>query len=238
MTNESDRKKRLSKVLAAAGVASRRACEELIFAGNVCVNGQVTLVPQTLVDLRVDAITVNGEPIAGKQGPVYYMLHKPIGYVCSQARRQNERLVLDLFKDTRERLFTIGRLDKETSGLILVTNDGDFANKVIHPSSNIVKEYLAKCDLDISHEHLIAISSGTFVDGVLVKPVAVKKVRRNTLKVVVSEGKKHEVRLLLQSAGLKVHELTRIRMGSLLLGRLPLGTYRHLSEKEKRLIFE
>ncbi len=103
------------------------------------------------------------------------MLNKPVGYVCSQARRQNERLVLDLFKDTQERLFTVGRLDKETSGLILVTNDGDFANKVIHPSSNIVKEYLAKCDLEISHEHLVAISSGTFVDGMHIQPVSVKK---------------------------------------------------------------
>lgn len=238
MAKESEHRQRLSKALSAAGVASRRACEELIFAGRVTVNGQVVLVPQTLVDLRTDNIAVSGEPVIGTQPLVYYVLNKPVGYVCTQARRNNERLVLDLFTDTNERLFTIGRLDKETEGLILVTNDGDFANKVIHPSSNIVKEYLAKVDLDITHEHLVAISNGTLVDGVNVQPASVRKVRRNTLKIVVGEGKKHEVRLLLQSAGLKVHELTRIRLGGLVLGKLPVGGYRRLTERERRLIFE
>lgn len=230
-------KNRLSKILAGAGVASRRACEELIFAGRVSVNGQVTLIPQTLVDLSVDKVTVDGEPLSGYEAKVYYALHKPTGYVCTQARRGKERLVLDLIKEGSKRLFTVGRLDKDTAGLILVTNDGDFANKVIHPSANISKEYLAKVDQEVSHEHLVTLSEGTLVDGALVRPLSVKKVRGKTLKITVGEGKKHEVRLMLQSAGLEVLDLTRIRVGGLLLGRLPVGAYRSLSEKERNAIF-
>lgn len=230
-------KNRLSKILAGAGVASRRACEELIFSGRVSVNGQVILIPQTLVDLTVDKVTVDGEPLSGYESKVYYALHKPAGYVCTQARRGKERLVLDLIKEGSNRLFTVGRLDKDTAGLILVTNDGDFANKVIHPSANISKEYLAKVDHEVTHEHLVTLSQGTLVDGALVRPLSVKKVRGKTLKITVGEGKKHEVRLMLQSAGLEVLDLTRIRVGGLLLGRLPVGAYKSLSEKERNAIF-
>lgn len=230
-------KNRLSKILAGAGVASRRACEELIFQGHVSVNGQIVLLPQTVVDLTVDKIAVDGEPISSEEAKVYYALHKPAGYVCSQARRGKEKLVLDLIKDSSKRLFTVGRLDKDTAGLILVTNDGDFANSVIHPSKEISKEYLVKANHEVTHEHLVAISQGALVEGVLVKPLSVKKVRGRTLKIVVGEGKKHEVRLLLQSAGLLVLELTRIRVGGLLLGRLPLGAYKSLSENERNALF-
>ncbi len=236
MSKERD-EKRLSKVLAAAGIASRRACEELIFAGRVTVNGKPEKTPQTLVDLKTDKIAVDGEPILREEPLAYYLLNKPAGYVCTQARRASERLVLDLIEDKSERLFTVGRLDKATGGLIIVTNDGDFANQVIHPSSNISKEYLAKVDLNVTHEHLVSISGGTLVDGAHVKPIAVTKVRRNTLKIVVGEGKKHEVRLLLQAAGLKVHELTRIRIGSLILGKLAVGSYRRMTERERKGFF-
>lgn len=228
--------KRLSKVLAAAGVASRRACEELIFSGKVTVNGQTMLLPQTLVQ-DGDAIAVDGQQIGGESAKAYYALNKPVGCVCSQARRGSERLVLDLFQGTSERLFTVGRLDKDTGGLILVTNDGDFANAVIHPSKKIFKEYLVKANADITHDHLVALAAGTLVDGGKIKPHTVKKVRKNTLKIVISEGRKHEVRLLLQAVGLRVIELTRIRIGGLVLGKLSPGTYRTLSERERNALF-
>lgn len=182
-------KNRLSKTLAAAGVASRRACEELIFAGRVKVNGEAVLLPQTLVGPG-DSLSVDGEAVAKAQRKVYYMLNKPEGYICTARRNATTKIVIDLFEGTDERIFTVGRLDKETKGLILVTNDGHFANRVIHPSSNIVKEYLAKTDQEISVEHLKAISSGALVEGVFVKPAHVVKVRRGTLKIAVSEGKK------------------------------------------------
>lgn len=231
-------KKRLSKTLAAAGVASRRAAEELIFAGRVKVNGKVVNLPQELVDLEQDSITVDEKPISKEEEKVYYMLNKPVGYVCSTNRKLHGKVVLDLFQEEGHRLFTIGRLDKDTEGLLLLTNDGHFANEVIHPSANIHKEYLAKTNQEVMPEHLIAISNGTLVEGVFVKPVRVSKVRKGTLKVTITEGKKREVRLLLEAAGLKVVELKRIRLGGLHLGDLPVGSWRPLTPQERKIIFE
>lgn len=231
-------KQRLSKVLATAGVASRRACENLIFEGLVRVNGEVITIPQTMVDPEKDRLTVRDQEIKIEAEKVYYILNKPAGFICSAKGNSQSKLVLELFEGEGHRLFTVGRLDKDTQGLILVTNDGHFANKVIHPSSNIQKEYLVKTDQEISHEHLVAISSGTLVEGTFVKPIRVEKVRRGTMKVVIGEGKKREVRLLLNAAGLKVMELTRIRLGQLRLGELASGAWRSLTEREKNLIFE
>lgn len=230
-------KQRLSKILAAAGVASRRASEELIFSGLVKVNGEIVKIPQTLVDLSIDHITVRDQPVQQIEEKVYYLLNKPVGYICSTRGNGQSKLVLDLFQDEGHRLFTVGRLDKDTSGLLIVTNDGHFANEVIHPSADIQKEYLVKTDQEVSHEHLVAIGHGTLVEGAFVKPIRVEKVRRGTIKVVIGEGKKREVRLLLDAAGLEVVSLTRIRVGGLHLGALPVGAWRPLTEKEKKLIF-
>lgn len=223
-------KKRLSKTLAAAGVASRRASEELIFQGRVQVNGQTIKVPQTLVDLTKDNVRVDGERIRQEEKKFYFLLNKPVGTLCTSA--PVKKSVLNLFAHIGKRLFTVGRLDKDTSGLLLITNDGTFANRVIHPSFGITKEYLAKTDKEITHEHLQKLSAGTLVDDSFVKPVSVKKVRKATVKITVAEGKKHEVRLLLTNAGLEVRELMRIRVGPLTLGTLPVGAYRELSEEE------
>jgi 23S rRNA pseudouridine2605 synthase len=229
-------KKRLAKALAAAGCASRRACEEIIFAGRVKVNGVVVKVPQTLVDWDQDKISVDEEPLQQEQDKVYYMLNKPAGYICSSARLGQKKIVLDLFGN-RERLFTVGRLDRETEGLLLVTNDGHFANQVIHPSSNIVKEYIVKTAQEITPEHLEHLSQGARVDEKWVRPVSVHKVRRGTFRICVKEGRKHEVRIISERAKLKVIELTRVRIGSLLLGKLPIGHFRALTQKDKAQIF-
>ncbi len=228
-------KQRLSKVLASAGVASRRACETLIFDGRVKVNGDTVVIPQTQVGPS-DAITVDDKAITAGEEKVYYILNKPKGYICTNRRTNSTKIVLDLFTGEQQRLFTVGRLDKDTQGLLLVTNDGHFANRVMHPSSNILKEYLAKTQQEISDEHLKSISKGTLVEGTFVKPVKVTKVRKGTLKITIAEGKKREVRHLLTSAGLDIQELTRIRIGHLLLGPLPLGTWRPMTEKEKELV--
>lgn len=233
---KSEQKQRLSKFLAAAGVASRRACEELIFNGHVTVDGVIVNVPQTMVD-GSEKIAVDKKLIKGSEPKVYYILNKPAGYLCTAKKTGKSKIVLDLFTDVPYRLFTIGRLDKDTQGLLLVTNDGEFANNVIHPSKEIDKEYLVKTDAEVTDTHLKAISAGTLVEGTFVKPVRVTKVRRGTLKVVIAEGKKREVRLLLDAAGLKVIELTRIRIGGLVLGNVAPGSWRAMSEKEKSLIF-
>ena len=226
-------KNRISKVLAAAGVASRRAAEEIIAQGRVQVNGKTILEPFTQVDSERDTIKVDGTAIQKTEKKVYYLLHKPAGYVCTTHRTSpKRRLVLDLLSHLPYRLFTIGRLDKETTGLLLVTNDGHFAQQVIHPSFDIQKEYVAKTFQEITVEHLKKISQGTWVDGTFIKPLVVKKVRRGTLKIIVGEGKKREIRHLLEHAGLTVQELCRIRIGSLTLGGLKEGAFRELSFQE------
>ncbi|MDP1609201.1 MAG: pseudouridine synthase [Chlamydiales bacterium] len=227
--------KRLSKALAAAGIASRRACEEIIFSGRVKVNGQVIKVPQTQVNWHTDQIHVDEVLVTSEQKKVYYMLNKPAGYLCTNVRPGNKRIVLDLF-DRDERLFTVGRLDRDTTGLLLVTNDGHFANKVIHPSSNIIKEYLVKTLQEIEGHHLEVLAEGARVDDKWVKPVMVSKVRRGTFKICVKEGKKHEVRILAERAKLTVTELTRIRIGALFLGGLPVGEYRSLTPQDHNCV--
>ncbi len=230
-------KKRLSKALAGAGIASRRACEEIIFMGRVQVNGETIKVPQTLIDFENDRITVDGSAVKAEQKKVYYMLNKPAGLICSNVRVGRKPIILDLFPESKERLFTIGRLDKDSTGLILVTNDGHFSQKVIHPSSNIIKEYLVKTMQEITPEHLETLSQGARVDERWLRPVSVQKVRRGTFRICVKEGKKHEVRIIAERAGLKVTELTRIRIGGLVLGSLPEGEYRTLTENDMKQIF-
>lgn len=230
-------KKRLSKALAAAGVASRRHSEEIIFEGRVTINGQKVLIPQTLVEWGKDRIAVDGKLLTGEGQKVYYILNKPKGYLCTAADIAGKR-VIDLFDEKDGRLFTAGRLDKYTTGLLIVTNDGHFANRIIHPSSNIEKEYIAKVDREVLHDHLVAISKGTMLEEGFVKPIAVTKIRKATVKVIVGEGKKREVRQMLEHAGLQVTELKRVRIGQLILGDIPEGFFRLLTEREKELIFE
>lgn len=230
-------KNRLSKVMASAGVASRRACEELIFEGKVKVNGQIVRVPQTLVSLDDDVILVDGQELKRCDKKVYYILNKPRGYTCTNKRPGSKKIVLDLFQGIPYRLFTVGRLDRDTTGLLLVTNDGQFAQKVIHPSSDLAKEYLVKTDKEVSHENLLSISEGTLIEGLWIKPEKVTKVRKGTLKIVVKEGKKREVRHLVEKCGLCVVELTRIRIGGLQLGPIAPGAWKEMTENEKKAIF-
>ncbi len=228
---------RLSKVLAGAGVASRRGSDVIIESGRVKVNGQVITSAYTRVDPEVDTVVVDGKTLPRSEKKVYYILNKPRGYICSCKKVNSTKIVLALFKGVEERLFSVGRLDKDTEGLLIMTNDGDFAQNVIHPSNGIRKEYLVKTKQEITPEHLKSIAMGTHVDGVFLKPLRVKKVRKGTLKIVVTEGKKHEVRHLVEKADLDIIELKRIRIGGLLLGELPVGTWRPMTDKDKKAIF-
>lgn len=224
-------KNRLSKILAHAGIASRRKCEEFIFEGRVKVNGEVTLTPQTQVDPSKDRIEFDDNPIQKLEKKVYYLLNKPTGYVCTQDTSLNQKRATDLLPQ-KERLFTVGRLDKETTGLLIITNDGKLAHSIAHPSFEIEKEYLVKTNKDFSDLDLKRISLGTTIEGVLVKPLKVTKVRKGTLKIVVKEGKKHEVRLLVGQTGAEIQELTRIRIGNLQLGDLPIGFHKKMTLEE------
>lgn len=234
--NEALITQRLSKMMAAAGVASRRRCEEIIFEGRVTVNGKAVLLPQTMVSPS-DTLIVDGRPLSSIEKKVYYLLNKPLGYLCSNSSSRREKLVVDLFAGSPHRLFTVGRLDKETSGLLIVTNDGHFAQRVIHPSADIEKEYLAEANLPLSPHHLQLIRKGTHVEGTFVQPKRVDKVGTRSVRVVIKEGKKREVRLLLQQAGLSVVRLCRTRIGQLSLENLPIGQWREMTENEITQIF-
>lgn len=227
---------RLSKYLSNSGFASRRACEQIILDKRVKVNGAVVSLPQFKVGEN-DEIRIDDLPLKQQEKKYYLMLNKPRGFVCSHARKNKEKLVYDLTSEIPARLFTLGRLDKDTSGLILLTNDGSFSNKVIHPSQNISKEYLVKTSSEITADHLKTLSKGCSIQGKWIVPKSVKKVRRGTLKIVVKEGVKHEVRELMAHAKLNILELKRIRIGGLKLGSLKEGYFQILEEKHLEQIF-
>lgn len=243
---------RLSKVLASSGVASRRSSEELIFGGQVTVNGSVCNTPQTRVDPARDIIYVNGNRLPKRLPPkVYLALNKPKGYICSSGEKETKS-VISLFDEylkswdkrnpgqPKPRLFTVGRLDVSTSGLIIVTNDGEFAQKLSHPSSNLSKEYIATVDGKVTQRHLIAISEGTVIDGTHCTPDAVEllpqqpDISRPRLRIVVHEGRNHEVRELVKNAGLEIRSLKRIRINGF---RLPsdLAIGKHIELKPSNL---
>lgn len=226
---------RLAKILAQAGIASRRACEELIFAGRVSVNGSTVYVPQTMVHPTKDTISVDRKPVALEK-KVYYIFNKPKGYICSNVL--NRKTIYRFFEEIPQRLFSIGRLDKDTEGLLILTNDGFFAQDIIHPSKNILKEYIVKTNKEISDDHLRTMTAGTMIENVFIRPHLVEKVRKGTVRIVIGEGKKHEVRKLVEAAELKIYALKRVRIGGLRLGLLPTGAFRELTEKEKLLVFQ
>ncbi len=226
---------RLNKILSDAGIAARRKCDDLIRNGKVSVNGKIIIAPYFRADLTKDFIKVNNIRVKTHIEKLYYFLNKPKGYLCANSDLKNRKTIFDLFPK-RTRLFSAGRLDKETCGLIFVTNDGKLAQRMIHHSFGLDKEYVVKTEEFITHEHLIKMSGGMWIERAFVKPKKVIKVRKNCFKIIVSDGKKHEVRLIAASAGLTIIELKRVRIGPFTLGALPEGAYRKLSPSEKKVL--
>ncbi|KAL4433084.1 hypothetical protein ABPG77_006511 [Micractinium sp. CCAP 211/92] len=262
---------RLNKAIAAAGVASRRGADELILEGKVRVNDRVVTELGTQVDLRKDKVTVNGREISREavQRKYYFALNKPKGFICSNKSEYEDggegRLVISLFDDwlarwrqrqarlsrggggpagLPPRLFTVGRLDVQSVGLIFVTNDGDWAHKVMHPSSGITKEYVVTLNRQPRPQDLDTIAAGCTMDGVFVQPVAVIRddtdpTRPNRVRVVVAEGRNREVRNLVEHAGMEVKSLRRTRIGGYRLPRdLPFGQFVELRPNEVRRVLD
>lgn len=247
---------RLNKFLAHSGLASRRKVEDIIISKTVKVNGKIADLPQTLIDPKVDIVKVN-DKVVKEEKKYYFILNKPKGFICSNQinpdnssinitsnkkkksnkRKPKEHLVIDLFRDYNARLFSVGRLDKDTTGLLIVTNDGDFANKVIHPSSNLEKEYFVKVKENILDTHLKKISKGCFVENKFVKPKKVVKTSRKTLRIVVTDGKKREIKFFILKALLTLIELKRVRIGNLKLDNIPFGFYKKVSLKDISKVF-
>jgi len=247
--DNNDNSERLQKVLAQAGVASRRACEQLIAAGRVRVNGKIVTQPGTKVNPATDKVLVDDHPIAIKASAsakkIYLVLNKPVGYLSTVSDPQGRPTIMDLV-DTDERLFPIGRLDADTKGLLLLTNDGTFANALMHPRYGVEKEYVALLDgfmrlkkLDDLREGVqipVENSQTGEIEMHRTRPARIEFIRHdgsNTLvKFILKEGKKRQVRLMAETIGHPVLELTRVRYGSLKLSELASGKTRKLTQEE------
>lgn len=225
---------RLQKILSARGVASRRKAEEMITAGRITVNGRVCALGDS-ADPEVDEILVDGKPLPSPAGAVYIMLHKPRGYVTTLSDEKGRKTVADLVKDCGVRVYPVGRLDYDSEGLLLMTNDGDFANGMMHPKHRVEKTY-AVWVTGYRKEATELLKQPIELDGYKIRPPKVKLIRFEGNKalyhVTIGEGRNRQVRRMCAQAGMEVQRLKRIREGTLELGDLPLGKWRYLTEKE------
>jgi 23S rRNA pseudouridine2605 synthase len=227
---------RLQKLLAQSGVASRRKCEELMLAGQVEVDGEVVTRLGTKVDPRTAVVHVEGRRLPPISDHVYLVLNKPRGVVSTMSDPEGRRTLSDLVSDRSERLFHVGRLDTDTDGLILLTNDGDFAQKMAHPSYEVEKTYVAEVEGTVTRATIQQLLDGVVLeDGpVQVRQASVRTSHggRSIVELVIHEGRNRIVRRLLDHVGHPVRRLSRTRIGPVRLGDLRSGRLRELSDAE------
>ena len=229
---------RLQKILANYGYGARRKCEELIIEGKIKVNGVVALIGQK-ADPERDEITINDEPIkTSNTRNVYVLLNKPAGYLCTKEDPYAEKTVMDLVKDVKFNLHPVGRLDKNTKGLLLLTNDGEFTNIITHPSFVINKKYVALIQGKVSKNDIETLQKGIILYGKKTSPCQInfrgynKTKDMSTCEVIIHEGKKRQVRKMFASIEKPVKSMTRTELGPLTLKGVKEGTYRYLSMEE------
>jgi len=226
---------RLQKFLSRAGVASRRAAEEMIKAGRVVVNGQVVTVMGVKIDPDKDVVKVDGRVVRVTAAPRIIMLHKPSGYVCTLSDPQGRRVVTELLGPGAGRLYPVGRLDYDATGLLLLTNDGELAYRLTHPSFQIPRTYRVTVAGEVSQETLRQMSAGVDMEGRTVCPeiqVNKREPEKTVLEITVHEGRYHLVKRLMNAVGHPVLRLKRIAFGPLRLEDLPRGTFRELTREE------
>ena len=227
-------KERLQKLIASAGLCARRTAEEWIAAGRVCVNGTVASLGDR-ADPETDTVTVDGAPLPGKPGAVYLMLNKPRGYVTTLSDEYGRRTAAELVADCGVRVYPVGRLDRDSEGLLLFTNNGELAQRLLHPRHQVDKVYLVTVRGDIrgAAERLMAITN---LDGEPIAPAQAAEVARHegqaVLRVTIHQGKNRQVRRMCAQIGLHVVRLQRIQEDSLLLGDLSAGKWRYLTDQE------
>jgi len=227
---------RLQKFLAEAGVASRRASEQFITAGRVAVNGSVASALGTKIEPGRDRVTVDGRPVAAKR-KLYLALNKPRGFVCTRAAGEAQDRIGDLIpRDWAETLFSVGRLDCASEGLIFLTNDGEFCLKLTHPRYGMAKTYLAKIQGRVTPAMLKTFTEGIVSEGERLRARRARIVDSNpascTVELEMTEGRNHEVRRLFESQHLTVRRLRRVQIGPIKLAQLPVGRWRHLTDIE------
>jgi 23S rRNA pseudouridine2605 synthase len=225
---------RLQKYMAKAGVASRRESEEIIQSGAVRVNGKVVDTPGYKIDVQNDVVQVNNTIIKTEEKK-YYILNKPRGYLCTAKDTHDRKTVFDIVK-TKERLHTIGRLDKETEGLIILTNDGELTQRLTHPKYKIDKTYRAVVNGTINKDAIKNLEKGVVIEGYRTAPAKVRCVEsgktQSVIEIIIHEGKKRQVRLMCKAVGYPVIQLQRIAVGNISTGNLAVGKYRLLTVEE------
>lgn len=230
---------RLNKFLASAGVASRRKCDDIILSGVVAVNGKVVNELGTTINERKDKITVGGKAVKLPSSFVYIKLNKPKGYACTASDEKGRKTIYQLI-NCDERLFSIGRLDFDTEGLIILTNDGDFANKVAHPRYNMEKEYRVTVEGEVKESELAVMRKGVVVDGERMPSARVEWLSYENgftkVSVVIDEGQNRQVRRMFEAIGKTIKLLKRVRIGGVKLGGLSRGEYKDLTEEELNIL--
>lgn len=233
MANKND--VRLQKYMADCGVASRRKCEEIITAGKVKINGHIAGLGDK-VNPKRDLVTVYGKRINSISRNYYIMLHKPRGYVTTVSDERGRKTVMELVKDIDARIYPVGRLDRDSEGLLLMTNDGAFANAMTHPKHNFAKNYRVTVRPAVSDEALYNLRNGIEIDGRKTAPCEVTVISqeqgRVVLEFVLREGRNRQIRKMCEAVGIEVARLKRTSIGSLKLGMLPQGKWRELNENE------
>lgn len=227
---------RLQKFIAECGIASRRNAEKIIESGRVYVNGELVDYMGCEVDPDRDVVEVDGKFIKQENKKYYIMLNKPKNYVTTVSDELGRPTVMNLVSDINARIYPVGRLDFDTSGLLIMTNDGDFANKLTHPRNVVDKTYIARTDMLLSEEQIEQLQKGVVIDGrktATAKAEVIKRPQKGfEVKITIHEGRNRQVRKMLEAVGATVLNLKRISVGSLTLGNLPEGKWRKLSDAE------
>jgi pseudouridine synthase len=231
---------RLNKIIAGSGIASRRRADELIRSGRVAVNGHIITKAGSKAIWGLNTITVDGRRIPNPPKKLYLLLNKPFGYVCTLHDPQGRPVVRDLLGDLTQRAYPVGRLDFDSQGLLILTNDGELAYRLMHPRFGIPRTYKVLLEGRMESQSVKKLQKGVMLDDGLAKAARVRILKRDQgrslMRITVSEGRSREIRRILEAVGHRTIQLMRTGYGTLSLGNLKVGTYRHLTEEEVRLL--
>jgi 23S rRNA pseudouridine2605 synthase len=230
-----DNKIRLQKYLSECGVVSRRKAEDLIAAGKVKVNGKPASIGDK-VDPKHDTVVVAGKKVRKSKKNTYIMLHKPRGFITTLSDEMGRKCVAQLIEDVGTRIYPVGRLDRDSEGLLLLTDDGEFANLLTHPTHHVPKTYRVTIRPTITEEQITALTTGILIDGRMTMPSEVrvleKKEGRVVIEIIIYEGRNRQIRKMCDALGLEVARLKRTQIGSVKLGMLKQGDWRNLTDEE------
>ena len=223
---------RLQKYMADCGVASRRKCEEIILDGRVKINGKTVTELGTKVT-EGDVVSVDGEVLKAQTKKYYIAMNKPVGYVTTVSDEYDRPTVINLVEDEiQTRIYPVGRLDFDTEGLLILTNDGDLTYKLTHPKHVIYKKYVATLNTVPQPKDIERLKKGVVVDGRKTQPPKLNWLKDNVIEISISEGRNRQVRKMFEAVGYEVVNLQRVAVGNIVLGNIPLGRWRHLSTSE------